>query len=128
MPAFLAALFAVTLAGPKTAPPLWDGSDISGFRTIQESGLSDAERVVAYGDFILSYPQSPLSEVALERCLSMGADVEAILARLQVPERTHLVASFRNHKEYLLSHPHESSPVTEAETGAEAATGAPSMP
>ncbi len=109
---------ALLLAGPAHADPAQSpvraGADILAFRSVAEAGLTTQQRFEAYGDFVATYPRSPLAEVALARCLELDGDMTALLERLAPAERTYLVTSFRSHSQTLLSNPPEGPVVTDA--------------
>ncbi len=111
-------MFALLLSAPLQADPLAvgvrSGADIVAFRDVAEAGLSTQQRFEAYGDFVASYPRSPLAEVALSHCLDLGGDMAAVLDRLAPTERAYLVANFRTHAEALLANPPEGPVVTDA--------------
>lgn len=93
---------------------IWNGADIAAFRAIQEEGLASDALVEAYASFIESWPTSPLAEVALERSLHMGANVEGVLARLEPAERAWLVGHYRAHHAHLAANPVDMGTVSDA--------------
>ena len=97
---------------------LWNGADISAFRTIQVEGLSATDQLPAYAAFIHQFPFSPLAEVALERSVALCADVESVLAPLDPVERSWLVNHYRAHHATLVANPPESVALSEADEGA----------
>jgi len=114
---FAALFLAFFLPSTATVPAdadLWSGADISTFRDIQKEGLAPADEIEAYRHFIDVWPTSPLAEVALDRCLLLGVNIESVLSVLEPAERTWLVSHFKAHHEVLAANPSESVPVSDA--------------
>ncbi len=82
-----------------------DGSDIAQLRSILDNGLSRPQQDQAYSSFVANYPRSPLAELALMRCLSLGLDMDAVLGELSQADRSYLVSRFKSHQERLASSP-----------------------
>lgn len=103
----------------RTEHDLRQGTDIAAFRVITAEGLSPEASVAAWGEFMATWPQSPLAEVALERCLAQEADLDALLAPLSPVERNRLVQRYRAHRDHLVANPPEGAAVTDADPAAD---------
>lgn len=77
------------------------GADISRFRELHSEGLSQEQQQEALVGFIESFPQSPLAELALDKCLASGLDIDRSLGDLGTVDRARLLMRYRNHHQRL---------------------------
>ena len=94
---------------------LYTGEDLIEWRLILEDGLDPAERAQRYANFVRTYPQSPLAEVALARAVNNDMSPEQVLEPLDESLRRPLRRSHRAHQARLRQVPPTGTLVTDAQ-------------